>query len=204
MLDRHVRPFIDPPLNAFGRRVAAAGLSANAVTTMGLMLGLAAAICVAVGAYGAALALILASRLADGLDGAVARATRASDFGGYYDILADFVFYAAVPMGFIWADPGAHGLAGGALLAAFYVNAASFLGYAILAEKYRLSTSANGRKSWYHAGGLLEGTETIAFFVALCLFPAAFVPLAWVFAALCLVTALARLAVARDQFADQG
>ncbi|MCB1405054.1 MAG: CDP-alcohol phosphatidyltransferase family protein [Rhodobacteraceae bacterium] len=204
MLDRHVRPFIDPPLNAFGRRVAAAGLSANAVTTMGLMLGLAAAICVAVGAYGAALALILASRLADGLDGAVARATRASDFGGYYDILADFVFYAAVPMGFIWADPGAHGLAGGALLAAFYVNAASFLGYAILAEKHRLSTSANGRKSWYHAGGLLEGTETIAFFVALCLFPAAFVPLAWVFAALCLVTALARLAVARDQFADQG
>ena len=204
MLDRHVRPFIDPPLNAFGRRVAAAGLSANAVTTMGLMLGLAAAICVAVGANGAALALILASRLADGLDGAVARATRASDFGGYYDILADFVFYAAVPMGFIWADPGAHGLAGGALLAAFYVNAASFLGYAILAEKHRLSTSANGRKSWYHAGGLLEGTETIAFFVALCLFPAAFVPLAWVFAALCLVTALARLAVARDQFADQG
>ena len=200
MLDRHVRPFIDPPLNAFGRRVAAAGLSANAVTTMGLMLGLAAAICVAVGAYGAALALILASRLADGLDGAVARATRASDFGGYYDILADFVFYAAVPMGFIWADPGAHGLAGGALLAAFYVNAASFLGYAILAEKHRLSTSANGRKSWYHAGGLLEGTETIAFFAAFCLWPALFPALAWVFAALCLITATGRMIQMRQTF----
>ncbi|MCL4674959.1 MAG: CDP-alcohol phosphatidyltransferase family protein [Pararhodobacter sp.] len=204
MLDRHVRPWIDPPLNALGRRVAAAGVSANAVTALGLGLGLAAAVCIALGAHGVALALILASRLADGLDGAVARATRPSDVGGYFDIVADFVFYAAVPMGFVWADPAAHGVAGAALLASFYVNGASFLGYAILAEKRRLSTTDRGRKSWYHAGGLLEGTETIAFFVVLCLVPAWFVPLAWVFAALCLVTAFARLATARDLFGDQG
>lgn len=203
MLDRYARPYIDPPLNALGRAVATTGLSANMVTVAGLVLGLAAGFCLARGEFGAALALILASRLADGLDGAVARATAPSDLGGYFDIVADFIFYAVIPLGFIWVDPSANGLAGSTLLAAFYVNGASFLGYAILAEKHKLTTTARGHKSWYHSGGLLEGTETIGFFIAFCLFPAWFVPLALVFAALCLITAIARLAVAYDQFRDQ-
>lgn len=200
MLDRHLRPVIDPPLNALGRALAGAGVGANAVTAAGLALGLAAALCIALGQFWAAIAFILASRLADGLDGAVARASRVTDFGSYADILADFVFYAAIPLAFVWADPAANGLAGGVLLAAFYVNGASFLGYAILAQKRGLSTEANGRKSWYHALGLMEGTETIAFFIALCLFPGAFVPMALVFAALCAVTTLARLMQARALF----
>ena len=200
MLDRHLRPVIDPPLNALGRALAGAGVGANAVTAAGLALGLAAALCIALGQFWAAIAFILASRLADGLDGAVARASRVTDFGSYADILADFVFYAAIPLAFVWADPAANGLAGGVLLAAFYVNGASFLGYAILAQKRGLSTDANGRKSWYHALGLMEGTETIAFFIALCLFPGAFVPMALVFAALCAVTTLARLMQARALF----
>lgn len=204
MLDRHVRPLIDPPLNRMGRAVARVGGSANVVTLIGLVLGLAGAFAVAAGLFGAALALMLASRLADGLDGAVARATRITDFGGYFDIVADFVFYAAFPLAFIAADPAQNGLAGGALLAAFYVNGASFLGFAILAARRNLTTEARGRKSWYHAGGLMEGTETIAFFAAFCLFPQAFAALAWVFAGLCLVTALGRLAQARAVFGDQG
>jgi len=203
MLDRYLRPLIDPPLNRAGRALARAGLGADAMTLAGLLLGLMAALAIALGAPLAGLALILASRLADGLDGAVARATRPSDLGGYYDICADFVFYAAVPLAFIYADPAGNALAGAALLAAFYVNAASFLGFAILAAKRGLSTEVRGRKAWYHAGGLLEGTETILFFVAFCLFPAAFAPLAWVFAGLCLITALARVAMAARQFRDR-
>ena len=204
MLDRHLRPLIDPPLNRMGVWLARLGLGADAVTLIGLGLGLAAALAIGAGWFGLGLGLVLASRLADGLDGAVARATRLSDLGGYYDILADFCFYAAIPLGFIWLDPVANGLAGAVLLGAFYVNAASFLGFAILAAKHNLSTEARGKKSWYHAGGFLEGSETIAFFIAFCLFPAAFAPIAWVFAALCLVTALARVASATAQFRDQG
>lgn len=200
MLDRHLRPWIDPPLDRLGAALARRGVTANRVTLAGLVLALLAALAIALGAVLAGLGLILASRLADGLDGAVARATRPSDLGGYYDIAADFVFYAAVPLAFAWADPGANALAAAALLGAFYVNAASFLGYAILAARRGLSTSARGRKSWYHAGGLLEGTETILFFVAFCLVPGWFAPLAWVFAALCLITALARLIEARGVF----
>lgn len=200
MLDRHLRPLIDPPLDRLGRGLAGLGVGADVVTLVGLALGLAAAACIAVGWPLPALALILASRLADGLDGAVARASRPSDFGGFLDIVADFVFYAAIPLGFVLADPGANGLAGAALIAAFYVNAATFLGYGILAAKRGLNSAANGPKAWYHATGLLEGTETIALFVAFCLFPAAFVPLAWVFAALCLLTAGLRVLAARDTF----
>ena len=91
-------------------------------------------------------------------------------------------------------------LAGAVLLASFYVNGASFLGYAILAEKRGLETREQGEKSLYFSAGLLEGTETILFFALLCLVPGAFAPLAFVFAALCGATALSRILLARRQF----
>ncbi|NHX27879.1 CDP-alcohol phosphatidyltransferase family protein, partial [Escherichia coli] len=167
MLDAAMRKLIDPPLNRLGARMARAGIGADTVTLAGLALGLLAAVVIALGAPGLALVPLLASRLADGLDGAVARATQKTDFGGYLDITADFLFYGAVPMGFVWLDPGVNGAAGAFLLASFYVNGASFLGYAILAERAGMQTTARGAKSLYFTGGLLEGTETIAFFVIL-------------------------------------
>src|SRR5215468_1618654 len=105
MLDAALRRLIDPPLDRAGRRLAAAGLSADATTLAGFAVGLAALPLLAAGAYGWALAAILANRLADGLDGAVARARGPSDFGGYLDIVCDFLFYAAVVFGFVLAAP---------------------------------------------------------------------------------------------------
>mgnify|MGYP006276433733 CR=1 FL=1 len=200
MFDARLRPLIDPPLDAAGRLVARWGVTADAVTLAGLALGLAAAGAIAAGHPGWGLALLLASRLADGLDGAVARATRPSDFGGYLDITSDFFFYGAIPLGFVWLDPAANGAAGAFLLLSFYVNGASFLGFAILAEKRKMRTDARGVKSLYFTGGLLEGAETIAFFVLLCLLPQHFVPMAWAFGALCFVTAASRLLLARKVF----
>jgi len=200
MFDSRLRPLIDPPLNHLGHTLAGFGVRANWVTVAGLVLGLGAAAAIIAGLWFLALALVLASRLADGLDGAVARATEISDFGGYFDIFADFVFYAAIPLAFVLADPATNGAAGAFLLAAFYVNAASFLGFAILAEKARMKSDARGRKSIYFSGGLLEGTETIAFFVALCLFPGAFVPMALMFGALCVLTAAFRVRTAARLF----
>ncbi|WP_179379900.1 CDP-alcohol phosphatidyltransferase family protein [Jannaschia marina] len=196
MLDRFARPLIDPPLNRLGAVLARAGWTANGVTMAGFALGLLAAAIIALGAPGWALLPLLASRLLDGLDGAVARATRTTDFGGYLDIWCDFAFYGAVPFAFALLDP-ANALPAAFLLLSFYVNGASFLGYSIMAEKRGLETSAQGVKSFYYSAGLLEGTETIFFFVLLCLLPAWFAPLAWAFGALCLFTAVARVANAR-------
>jgi len=202
MFDAQIRPLIDPPLNRLGQGLARAGVSADMVTLTGLALGLLAAALIALGAPGLALTPLLLSRIADGLDGAVARATRKTDFGGYLDITSDFLFYGAVPLAFVWADPVANGAAGAFLLTSFYINGASFLGYAILAEKRGMQTTRRGAKSLYFTGGLLEGFETIVFFVALCLFPTYFAPLAWVFGALCFITAGSRVLLARAVFTD--
>lgn len=201
MLDGMIRDVIDAPLDRGGRWLAARGASADAVTLVGLVLGLASAMLVALGYSGALVAaLVLASRLADGLDGAVARARGKSDFGGYLDIVCDFTFYGAIPLAFVLADPAKNGAAGAFLLAAFYVNGATFLGYAILAEKRGMETRSRGEKSLYFTAGLLEGTETILFFLLIVLAPGLFVPAAWVFGALCLVTASARMALAVRTF----
>ncbi len=203
MLDAAARRLIDPPLNRIGRVLAARGVAADHVTLAGLMLGLTAAGLIWAGAFWVALLALLASRLADGLDGAVARASKPTDFGGYLDIAADFLFYGAVPLAFVLHDPGANGVAGAFLLAAFYFNGTSFLGFAILAERRGMETTAQGIKTLYFSDGLLEGTETILFFVALCLLPGLFAPLAFGFGALCFLTATLRIAAARRIFTER-
>ncbi len=199
MLDGFARRIIDPVLDRTGR-VLAKRLTADQVTMAGLGFGLLAAFSIAAGAPAWALVPLLANRVADGLDGAVARVRGKTDFGGVLDIACDFAFYAAIPLGFVLADPAANAVAGAVLVASFYVNAATFLGYAILAEKRGMQTRARGAKSIYFTAGLMEGTETIAFFVLMCLWPAGFPLLAYLFAALCLVTAMARLRLAGKIF----
>ena len=202
MLDRFARRLIDPPLNAAGRAIAQRGYSADHVTLIGLCLGLFSALLIALGWSLLALIPLLASRIADGLDGAVARATRKTDFGGYLDIAADFLFYGSIPVAFVFAYPLMNGAAGAFLLASFYFNGTSFLGYAILAEKHGHKTDAQGQKSLYYSNGILEGTETIVFFVILCLWPAYFAPVAWAFGALCFVTATLRIYAAKQTYTD--
>jgi phosphatidylglycerophosphate synthase len=200
MLDGQMRKWIDPVVNAWGRRLAARGWTADGMTLTGLALGLMAASLIAAGLTWAALAPMLAGRVADGLDGAIARATKPRDFGGFLDIVADFLFYGAVPFAFAWVNPEANAIPAAFLLLTFYVNGASFLAFAVLAEKHQMRTTARGEKSLYFTSGLLEGTETIAFFVILCLVPNHFPGLAWGFAALCLCTTAARVMLARRVF----
>jgi phosphatidylglycerophosphate synthase len=195
MLDARLRRLIDPPLDAAGRRLARWGLSANAVTLGGFVLGLTALPLLAAGRYDGALGVILANRICDGLDGAVARARGVSDLGGYLDILCDFLFYGAVVFGFALAAP-AHALPAAFLLFSFIGTGSSFLAFAAVAARRGFETSRRGLKSIYYLGGLTEGSETIALFVAICLFPASFPILAWMFGAACWLTTLGRAATA--------
>ena len=48
-----------------------------------------------------ALVFFILNRLFDGLDGFVARQTKITDLGGFYDIVFDFITYSLVPLGFI-------------------------------------------------------------------------------------------------------
>ena len=202
MLDGQMRKIIDGPLNAVGAQLAKTGISANAVTGVGLALGIIAAVLIALGNVQAGLWILLLSRVADGLDGAVARATQKTDFGGYWDIVADFFFYGAIPVAFVVLDPSTNAVAGALLLLSFYFNGGTFLGYAILAEKHKLQTAQRGSKSLYFTTGLLEGTETIAFFVACCIWRQHFAIMAYLFAAACFYTAFARIWLAYRDFSD--
>jgi phosphatidylglycerophosphate synthase len=197
MLDGMMRRAIDPAMNRAGVWLVARGADANVITVVGLGFGLLAAVMLAFGLSGwIVLVPLLAGRLADGLDGAVARAKAKTDFGGYLDLVCDFLFYGAIPFAFILRDLEANAAAGGFLLLSFYVNGSTFLGYAALAAKAGMETTAQGEKSLYFTAGLLEGTETIIFFVLIVIFPDWFAALAWVFGALCFLTAGARVLLA--------
>ena len=196
MLDGAARRVIGPPLDRAGNMLARRGVSADAVTVVGFIVGLAAAAAIVREFHLLGLFLILASRLCDGLDGAVARHSSKTDRGGFLDIVLDFAFYAAIPLAFVLARPDDNAVAGAFLLASFYVNGSSFLAFAIMAAKRGLATEARGEKSLYFTTGLAEATETIAVFCLFCLFPDAFPAIASVFAAVCLLTAAARIALA--------
>lgn len=199
MFDRFLRPLIDRPLAVAGRGLASTGLPANAVTVTGLAVGLLAVPALAAQRYELALLAVLLNRLCDGLDGAVARRKGLTDFGGYIDIVADMIFYGAVVFGFVLADP-ANGVAAGLLLVSFMGTSASFLAFGILAAKRGLQTDALGRKSFFYSTGLIEGSETAAFLVVVCLLPQHFAVLAFAFAALCGLTVAQRIVVAWRSF----
>lgn len=200
MLDGHFRKRLDPWLDRAGRSLAARGIGANAVTMTGFLIGLAAAAAIVLDAYVWGFILIGVSRICDGLDGAVARATQKTDFGGFLDIVLDFAFYGLIPFAFILADPYENGIAGGLLLLSFYINGASFLAFSIMAEKRGLSTDVRGAKSLYFTTGLAEATETIAVLLAFCLFPQWFSELAVCFALVCFYTTVSRIMLARASF----
>jgi phosphatidylglycerophosphate synthase len=193
MLDGVMRRLIDPVSNRIGRALAAHGVSADGLTFAGLALGLGCASAIVVRLDLLALVLLALNRCADGLDGAVARARGVTDRGGYIDIAFDFAFYGAVPLAFALRDPPSFALPSAVLLAAFYINGASFLAFSAIAAKRGMATAQRGVKSLYFTTGLMEGTETIAFFAAFILFPDWYAPLAYLFAALCALTCAARI-----------
>ncbi len=199
MLDARLRPLIDPPLNALGRVLAELGVTANAITSIGIALGIGAGAALAQGQFTLALVVIIVNRLLDGLDGPVARITGPTDFGGYLDIVADFLFYLAVPLGFGLAAP--QNLIPALVLACcFGFTGISFLAFATLAAKRGLETTAHGRKSFFYSTGIAEGTETIIVFILCCLWPAHFPTIALAYAGLCILTVIQRTAAAWAAF----
>ncbi len=137
--------------------------------------------------------MIFLNRLADGLDGALARRSKKTDRGGFLDITLDFIFYSSIPFAFALADPLTNALAAAFLIFSFIGTGCSFLAYAIMAEKRGITTDIRGQKSLYYLGGLTEGTETILLFVIFCLFPTWFPVLAVIFGALCWITTATRI-----------
>lgn len=192
MFDAALLPLQKRILAPAARALVVRGIGADQVTLAGFAVGLLAIPALAAGLYPVALVLIALNRVADGLDGAVARMTGPTDRGAFLDISLDFVFYALVPVGFALADPNANALPAAVLIAAFVGTGSSFLAFATIAARRGLSAADYPAKGIYYLGGLTEGTETILILLAMCLWPVAFPALAYVFAAACLLTTVMR------------
>jgi len=87
MLDKHLVPHLRAPLARVAGRLHQRGISADTVSVAGFVCGLLAVLLVALGA----LVLLLLGRLADGLDGEIARINGSTDAGAFLDIVLDFI-----------------------------------------------------------------------------------------------------------------
>ena len=192
MLDRYLLGAQNALLHPVAARLSRWGVAADALTLTGFLLGVGSAVLIAAGFERIALIPFFFNRLFDGLDGAVARLTRPTDRGAFLDIALDFAFYAMVPMAFAIRNPTDNGLAACLLLASFIGTASSFLAFAAIAAKRGCVSTSFPQKGIFYLGGLTEGTETIAAFTAMCLWPDHFPMIAIVFAALAFLTTVMR------------
>ena len=195
MLDRAARRLIDPVLEQLAVAVQQRALTANQVTVAGFACGLAAMAAIALQSYALGLLLLLANRLADGVDGALARRTGATDLGGYLDIVLDFIIYSGAAFAFALAQPE-HAVAAAFLIFSFMGTGSSFLAFAIFAAKRKLDGEEAANKSFYYLGGITEGTETILLFVVVLLFPEWFPAAAYIYGTLCWLTTVGRIGAA--------
>jgi len=194
MLDAAVRGRLGPRLEPVAAALDRRGVTPGAVTAAGLLVGVAACVAAALGVWVAALVLWLVNRSLDGLDGTLARRRGATDLGGMLDFLADFVVYGGFVVGVAIAEPGAR-VACCVLLAAYLLNNVALLSFAALVEKRRLTFG--DERSLRFTAGLTEGTETILAYCAFCVLPAHAATIAWVFAAMVMITVAQRVALAR-------
>ena len=194
MLDKYITPVIKPLLTPVVALLDKCGITADTLTVTGFLVGLLAVPLLAFELWYLALGAIIINRIFDGLDGALARYSKqSSSAGGFLDITLDFLFYAAIPLGFILANPAQNSIAGAILLATFIGTGSSFLAFAIAAEKFKLDKPQFKYKSFYYLNGLTEGTETIALFIAFCIWPQHFALMAYVFAFACAITIVTRI-----------
>ncbi len=235
MLDTSLRPMIQPALTGCANLILAIApdTTANQITILGFLVGLAAMGVLILDPLAnafSALLLVFLSRVCDGLDGTIARIHREkktdgedSGYGGFLDIVCDFIFYAGIPFGFAL---GAYrtlsaetALSDFVLPACFLIFSfvgpiSSFLAYAILdaqragkpkkkeSQKKKVDSDPSAiEKSFTYLGGLCEGTETIACLVAMCLFPGYFALICYVYGAMCWITTAGRVRIAYKEFA---
>ena len=192
MIDHKLRPLIDPPLNSLAKQFTRYGVTANQITIAGFLIGLTAMPLIAIQSYPWALLAVVLNRVADGLDGAIARLMGTTRVGAYLDIVLDFLFCSAVVFGFALTKPD-NALSAALLIFSFIGTGSSFLAMSVFAEKIGLVSRAQGEKSLYYLSGLTEGFETILVLVLMCLFPDWFVFLAVTFSVLCWITTFSRI-----------
>ncbi|MGL4625842.1 MAG: CDP-alcohol phosphatidyltransferase family protein, partial [Plesiomonas shigelloides] len=119
MFDQHITRLTKPLQQRIARTLLSWGIHPDQLTISGFVIGITVIPLLAWQQPLWALGAILLNRLLDGLDGTLARFTTPTDRGGFLDIVLDFLFYSAVPLGFALYDPAHNALAAAVLIYAF-------------------------------------------------------------------------------------
>ncbi len=191
MFDAAMRRRLDRPLDRLARVLQRAGMTPNVMTVVGLVIGAGACVAIADERWWLGMILWLLNRLADGLDGPIARRRGVTDFGGYLDIMSDFAVYGGVLVALGVALPEAR-VACLVVFLTYYLSGSSFLAFSSLAA--RREVEGDGRSLTFPAG-IAEGTETIAAYVLILAFPGQAEVLLWIWASLVGVTLVQRVVI---------
>lgn len=183
MIDNALREFFKAPIDRTGVWLARRGITATQLTGLGFLVGLGGILALTQEAYGVALACLALNRIADLFDGAVARATRVTDFGGFTDIVADLLIYSGYVLAFAIGRPE-NAMAAAVLIYTFLGTGATFLAAAVIAAKRGIRREPASRKSFFYNTALAEGTESTIYLALICLFPDHFAVMSYVFAAI--------------------
>lgn len=186
--------------------------SANQLTLVGLVLGLASAGAIFLTRYfpdprwspqgtftredaclTLATALMIGSFFLDVLDGAVARSREPTAFGGVLDVFCDRTVEVAILGAIVATDPARLLWPGFLSVAAIVLCITIFLALGGVVKQEALSDT---EKALYYTRGIMERGETEIFLVFLTVVPELRVHALWIFAGLVLVTALQRLYIA--------
>jgi CDP-diacylglycerol---glycerol-3-phosphate 3-phosphatidyltransferase len=171
MFDGNWRQGVDQVVKPIGRNLHKAGISADVLTIIGLVMSAAMAVAVGAGYLQLGLVLLLAAAIPDLLDGPVSKAAgTSSKRGAFFDSTADRVTDAFLLGGVAWylaSQPGAGRIA----VLPFAVMAASSL---ISYERAKAESLGYDAK-----GGLMERAERIIVLAAGLLFEALLIPILW-------------------------
>ncbi|WP_058512655.1 CDP-alcohol phosphatidyltransferase family protein [Legionella santicrucis] len=134
-----------------------------------------------------AICLLLLSGYCDTLDGTVARfSQQTSNWGSVLDIMIDRLVELVVVLALWCVAPLERGLWCLLMLGSMLLCITSFLVVGIFSENH-------SQKSFHYSPGLMERAEAFSFFIAMMVWPHAFVFLAFLFTLLVTFTAIVRL-----------
>ena len=101
MIDNYLIKFLNPLFIILGSVFLKFRINANLVSLLGLFFSFGSFFLILNLNFILALFFFLLGRIMDGVDGSLANRTGKTDFGGFLDIVFDFISYSLVPLAFI-------------------------------------------------------------------------------------------------------
>ncbi len=185
MLDKHMRPVLQPCFDGLGSFLAHVAVTANQATLCALITGIASAFCLAVGYPWVAVSFLWMSGLCDVLDGTIARLTNTShSFGAYFDLIVDRMVESAIILAFAWRYPE-HYMTYLLFLVALLFHFSTF----VVAGAVFKNT---GPKSIHDEKSIVERAEAFIVFTLMILYPDAIFPLLMAFTLIVLLSGFTR------------